>query len=190
MQNKLKFLLLLFVINSCKTYEKKLTIKQTNNARPISVYFKESLNETVISIPISFIVKNNTSEDKAFFNYSFAYSQTLKGSLGILYKNEKDTMYRVKFGKRNDLEKGKVYRYIYYSRHMMNSKNRIYEKKLKKLASTKERNREGKFVIDNIRKFQIMFPNYLSEQASQDKFELGLGKQNGKYEYLTLDVKY
>ena len=190
MRINLMVLVLFLCTTSCKVYEKEVYIEQTINKRTVSINFKDFQYDAIVSIPVSFKIKNNTSEDRTYSNYYFNYSDGFNGSLGLLYKLENDLISKIKIGTKYELNKGDVFEYLYLSRHKINVKNQIYLKKLKRLEKDKSRNKEGKFELTNLDEFKKLFPNFLKNHANKDQLKISLGKQNGKYEYLTLDVKY
>ena len=114
----------------------------------------------------------------------------MKGFHGLLYSSNKDSTNRIKIGTRYQLEKGEVYKYTYYSQHIMSVDNPLYRDKIKSLINNNIKNETGAYTIKTLDHFKKLFPNFLKTQAYNDKLKLKLDRHNGKKEFLTLDVKY
>ena len=188
--NKNLALLLFLSLYSCKTYKKTLIIEQSNNKKNILVKFTDYSNNAVISFPVSFRIKNNTSKDRFLYTHTFNYSNSLNGFVGSIYRTDNDTIVKTKFGQGYLLKKGQIENYLHYTYHIMDTQNQLNIDKLKSLENNKSRNKEGKFEFSNLDEFKKLFPNFLKNEANKDQLSISLGKQNGKYEYLTLNVQY
>jgi len=152
--NKIIFLIGLFIIFCCKTYENKILAEQIKTNHPIVLKYNKAHNKfSRIKIPLKIKIENNSVSDYNFASIRYEYNSGFKGIKEDLYTEENQKLKKIINNEKKTIKSKKNKEFIMYTSHRLDSSKQFQEKLTSYLKKVKENNK--KISIGSISEFKL-----------------------------------